>query len=62
MNRRNFIKLGAGVVGLAATTSWPGASRSAGIDYEATGVDVINYPPANDGFSFPAEWTPLNVR
>ncbi len=58
MNRRNFLKLGSGVVGLLAAMNWPRVGRASGINYEATGVDIINYPPANDGFSFPAEWTP----
>lgn len=42
-------------MGLTAS-GLPATSRAAAIDYSSTGVDLLHHAPADDGFSFPAEW------
>ncbi len=61
MNRRNFTALGAATMGAAAmgfaASGLPARGLAATADYTSTGVELVRSAPADDGFSFPAEWT-----
>lgn len=58
MKRRDFLTMASGVLGLGATLGLPKQGRASGLDYESTGVELLEGPPAHDGFAMPAEWTP----